>query len=348
MNSMKKALLISFVLCSALSSFSYANNQGGLEVKIFAKESLYDDLPDEKVPQQQAHSKTAQEKSSSYTFLAFPEVRLSGLNGVLHTPSLQTDHSVERYDMFLNLVLSSTQESYTENDGVIFLDTDGHYQKASLSVKFGVYENTLLQVKIHSGVHTGYHGLHSNYLGTRTQFFKSQDLGYHLGDTEVSVSHQWSSHGYTLIPFISAKFATGSQEDLLSTGNHDYAVGVDFPYALQDNWTIQGQFSYKVLGDYDFDQSGVNNLNLEESAQLSLGLHKKIDDTFFDSFTVTGFISQNPYRNASNLSVLKEEIVSLSFSLLLREKMMTRTQIECGLGLSDASPDFSLGLSFHF
>lgn len=154
------------------------------------------------------------------------------------------------------------------------------------------------------------------------------------GDTWLEGSYRVGGGGAApdTVPYLKIKFATADAERGLGSGEHDYESGVSLEWAVSGGWFPFVSAGYRRVGEPD-------GFPVRDIAVYEAGLSYRLAGSHY----LTGMF-------AGNQSALADAPRAADLVLAWNRAAGTGAgiQLYASVGLSDGSPDYSLGFSLEW
>lgn len=276
------------------------------------------------------------EMNSSHVY---PVFRLSGLQGLGFVPTIRGLKSAYQGKFNFEFDASYVTENYGGTDGRYVYHVSGGLYRKHLRMNYWIEENTEFTARFSSGMHDADIAL--TELPTNA-LLRSKTLHYNLSDLLLGVRHVYTFKNSFLTPEMIILLPLSGRGDVLTSGNPDSSIGLEWlrAYPVLD---LAAKINYTLFGDLDVFRPSVGEWDMQGVVSFSVAAARPIHDVYYTSVALN--YSQNPLRDRTDIKALSGDIVTLGSALHYEFNKKTDGTIDMSAGLTDAAPDFSIGLS---
>ncbi|MBF0196367.1 MAG: hypothetical protein HQL32_01585 [Planctomycetes bacterium] len=278
----------------------------------------------------------------------FAKFKASGFTSLYLLPSLSWDETDPRNNYSFHTSFSILDESNNYIKNYNRMKIDGQLLEQSFGFSARLWQRLHVGLRTNLSVHESEVELdidHPTAAGGTT-FLKNQDTGLALGDTVFELSNLFEVGKLIFRPGIQLKFATGSTDNLTSSGHSDYSVGTAFDYTHND-WHLAGRLSMVKTGHLNVFAGSQQEYDSEDMLVASLGFGKMLDPLRGDASSLVLNFATNPLRS-NTLDPFSSDITTVGYHLSRSFKRGVIGHFETSIGLSTAAPDFNLALSLTY
>lgn len=290
----------------------------------------------------------AKDKAPEYLF-PFPRLQNGGLAALILTPQL-TELETKPGEVFSFATWSSiTFENFDNQIGTSVYQFKGQYLQQKISLSTLLWQNINLNLETGYGMRDAdikFDALHATAAGGTT-FLPTRTLDHGITDSTISLSWRTAIQKISLRPVIKVKLPTGSEDDLLSSGDTDFSVGLSANIPLNE-WTLGLAVHMIAAGDLGTFDPAQGDLPATNYVSFQTALGRRLDYHGPLDFSMAYQFMQNPLRELSTMPETEEDIHYVAFLLNkpLQNNWTIETQASFGLSPSSASSTLSLGFNY--
>jgi len=268
---------------------------------------------------------------------SFARISSSGLASLL--PQLSLNEYKIHNDMNYKcaLKISHQSEDYNHDFGTYLFESKGDLVLANLlfSRKISLFTFGL---NINAGKRDSVYTFNSTTNPIKLIY---SGFSYAIGDTSLYGSIDLPIGKLPFEPFINLKVPTGDKKQLMSVGSTDLSLGYQ-----SSLFTLDYQLAYTIVGSTDY-----LNFKLDKDVRnyFSMSVGKSLTITRYPDYMLSFVFygSQSPLDRLNN--IIGEDRYQISLGSKISKSFSSSTiEFETSIGLTDSTPDMSIGFGIIF